>query len=151
MKVSELMTKNPTCVTLDQSIRDAAIQMEKCDCGCLPVSDDKNGGRLVGVITDRDIAIRAVARGFGPDARVRDVMTPNPASCRADDDVKELERIMSEKQVRRVPVVDDSGRCLGIVAQADLARAADQEKDISDRDVAQVIENISAPTAGAAH
>jgi CBS domain-containing protein len=148
MKVSELMTKNPTSISPDQSVRDAAKEMERCDCGCLPVADA--GGKLVGMITDRDIAIRAVAKGLGADARVRDVMTPNPATVRATDDVKQVERVMSEKQVRRVPVVDESGKCCGIVAQADLARAADGADDISDKDVAQVVENISAPTAGAA-
>lgn len=146
MKVSELMTKNPASVTPEQSLREAAAAMEKADCGCLPVTDNGNGGKLIGVITDRDITTRGVAQGKGPDTSVREVMSSNPKCCSADDDVEVVERIMAEEQVRRVPVVDQSGQSIGMVSQADIALAAQRSRDISDRDVVRVVECVSAPS-----
>jgi len=145
MKVKELMTKNPACVTPEQTVQDAARAMEQADCGLLPVVESSNGGRLIGVVTDRDIALRAVAAGKGPSARVADVMSANPRCCKPDDDVELVQRVMAEMKVRRVPVVDNDGHGVGIVSQADLALAADQRREISDQDVAHVVESVSKP------
>jgi CBS domain-containing protein len=142
MQVRELMTSNPACCAPDDTVQAAARSMRDADCGCLPVVDDPASRHVVGVVTDRDIAIRAMADGLGPDTRVRDVMTANPACCGPDADVREVERIMADRQVRRVPVVDDANCCVGMVAQADLARDG---RDFDDHEVRQTLERISAP------
>src|SRR5262245_59131123 len=108
------MTSTPTCCSPDDTIEAAAKMMEQKDCGCLPVVEHHSKGRLVGVVTDRDIALRAVGHGRGKDTLVRDVMTASPHCCRADNEVRDLERVMSDRQVRRVPIIDDSGGCVGI-------------------------------------
>lgn len=146
MRVSELMTRDPTCCTPDDTVQTAARAMKDGDCGCLPVVDDVGSRHLVGVVTDRDIAIRALADGLGPDTRVRDVMTADPACCGPEDDVREVERIMADRQVRRVPIVDDRDCCVGMVAQADLAR---RERELDDHEVRETIERISEPAARA--
>lgn len=142
MKASELMTAQPACCTPDQTIREAAQLMREHDCGCLPVVEDKRSNKLLGVVTDRDIACRCTAEGKGPDTPVKEAMSRNPTCCGPDDDVDSVEKIMAEEQVRRVPVVDERGCCVGMVAQADLAlntRAA------SDSEVGKVVERISEP------
>jgi CBS domain-containing protein len=149
MKVQDLMTKSPACATPDQTLRDAATIMKQHDCGSLPVLDAK--GRLIGVVTDRDMVVRAIATGRGSDTTVRDVMTKDPACCASDDDVELVQRIMSEKQVRRVPVVDKDGKTVGIVSQADLARAADGRGAVSERDLANVVESVSKEAIGTRH
>lgn len=145
MKARELMTKDPAVVYPDDTLREAASRMERNDCGCLPVVENGNGGRVVGVVTDRDIATRAVGLGRGPETRVSDVMSRDPHCCRGEDDVAAVEHIMAEEQVRRVPVVDQSGRPVGMIAQADLARAAEYRVEVSDSDLAHVVERVSAP------
>ena len=142
MPISDLMTSNPTCCTPDDTVQMAARGMRDADCGCLPVVDDMGTRHVVGVVTDRDIAIRALADGLGPETRVRDVMTANPACCSPDADVREVERIMADRQVRRVPVVDDRNCCVGMVAQADLAR---NDRDFDDHEVRHTIARISDP------
>jgi CBS domain-containing protein len=101
---------------------------------------------VIGVITDRDIAVRGVAHGRGGDAPVRELMTPAPVCCSADTDVRAVEDIMGDRQIRRVVVVDDGGCCVGIIAQADLARAAEEHRGVSDDEVAHVVEKISEPS-----
>jgi CBS domain-containing protein len=145
MKVRDIMTKQPAHCSADDTIEQAARLMEQNDCGCIPVIEGRDGN-LVGVVTDRDITVRATGRGRSPDTRVRDVMTASPHCCKADDDVQKLERIMSDQQVRRVPVIDDTGsHCVGIVAQADLARAAERTHELTDAEVGRVVERISEP------
>jgi CBS domain-containing protein len=149
MKARELMTADPACCTPDDPVQRVAQLMADNDCGCIPVVADRNDSRVVGVVTDRDIAIRGVAKGRGADARVRDVMTPDPFCCSADDDVKDVERVMADRQVRRVVVVDGGGCCVGVIAQADLARAAERKRDVSEVEVVRVIERISEPAPAA--
>jgi CBS domain-containing protein len=108
------------------------------------VVESRSSRRLIGMITDRDIAVRAVAAGRGPDTLVRDAMTDGPDAVRANDDLKRVEEVMMRRQVRRVPVVDDSQAVVGIVAQADLARHHDHE--VSDRELGEVVEKISEPS-----
>lgn len=143
MEAHEIMTRDPACCSPDHTVQDAARMMQDHDCGCIPVVD--NTRRLVGVVTDRDLACRCLAAGLGPDTSVAEVMSLSPSCCAPDDDVQYVERIMEERQVRRVPVVDAQGECVGMVSQADVARAADRSAQISDREVARMVERVSAP------
>lgn len=142
MKAHELMTVEPACCTPDQTVQEAAELMRDNDCGCVPVVEDTKANRIVGLVTDRDITCRCIAEGKGPDTLVREAMSSDPKCCGPDDDVDTVERIMVEAQVRRVPVVDARGCCVGIIAQADLAL---NERAASDRDVGRVVEQISTP------
>jgi len=118
MKVSEIMTRDVLLASPGQRLRDVAAEMEKHDIGVLPVSDKD---RLVGMITDRDIAIRAISRGLGPEAPVRDVMSAEVKYCFEDDDVEDLAQNMAIEQIRRLPVLNDKKRLVGIVSLCDLA------------------------------
>jgi CBS domain-containing protein len=143
MKAREIMTPSPHCCSPTDSLRAVASVMRDDDCGAVPVVE---GGKLIGIVTDRDLAVRALASGEGPGAEVAHFMTRDPQCCNAEDDVRDVQRVMSESQVRRVPIVDASGRCIGIVSQADLARAASSsDEQVSDREVAIVVERISQP------
>lgn len=142
MKARDIMTASPACCTPDSSAADAARLMAQEDCGCIPVVEDEASNRLVGVVTDRDLAVRGFARGLGPDTPVRDLVSRDVSWCGPETDVREVERIMAERLVRRVPVVDDSGRCTGIIAQADLARAAGQHR-LGEDEFARVVERVS--------
>lgn len=144
MKAREIMTKGPACCGPKDSIERAATLMAEHDCGCIPVTEGADD-RVIGVITDRDIAVRGVAQGKGPDTTVRNLMTSSPCTCTEDIDVKEVERLMAERQIRRIVVVDAAGVCVGIIAQADLALAAEGPGDVTDKEVARVVERISEP------
>jgi CBS domain-containing protein len=149
MKARDLMTSNPACCAPEDTALDAARMMRDSDCGCIPVVDPRLH-RTVGVVTDRDLAIRGLADGRDGATKVRDLMTKEPASIGPDAGIDEVERMMAEHQVRRVPVVDGTGMCIGIVSQADLARAQ-QGESVSPADVASVVRRISEPAgAGAA-
>ena len=117
--------------------------MRDQDCGVIPIVDD--GRRVIGVVTDRDLAIRGIAMGKGPDTKLSDLMTSNVHCCAADDDLRDVERKMAELQVRRICIVDAGGRCMGIISQADIARAA-HDNAVSEQEVALVVEQISEPT-----
>jgi CBS domain-containing protein len=147
MEAHEIMTRDPACCTPDHTVRDAAQLMQDHDCGCIPVIDDAR--HLLGVVTDRDLACRCLAAGLGPETTVAEVMSVSPSCCAPDDDVQYVERIMEERQVRRVPVVDGRGVCVGMVSQADVVRAADRSAQVSDREVARMVERVSAPSASA--
>ena len=129
MRARELMSSNPACCTPDDQVRDAARMMDDWDCGIIPVVEDKQSMRLVGVVTDRDLAVRGLARGLGADARVGDLMTATPACCSPDDDITAVEQAMEERQVRRIPIVDERGDLVGIVAQADIVTRADDDEE----------------------
>jgi CBS domain-containing protein len=121
MKVSDCMTRNVQTVTADQPIQEAAQFMLRADAGSMPVCD---GGRVVGMVTDRDIAVRAVAQGRGPETPVRDAMTDHVDCCFDDDDVEEVAMKMSDAQVRRFPVLSrEDNRLVGIVSLGDLSRS----------------------------
>lgn len=142
MRATELMTPNPSCCSASDSLEDVARIMRDSDCGSVPIVDE--AGCLVGIITDRDLAVRGFAEGKKGDTKVKDLMTSSPYCCTVDDDIRAVERTMSENQVRRVPIVDSAGCCVGIIAQADLARAAEQAR-VSEHEVAIVVEKISEP------
>ena len=118
MKVSEAMTRDVRITSPDQSIREAARIMAEIDAGVLPVGEND---RLVGMITDRDIAIRAVAEGKGSDTSVREVMTQDVKYCFDDEDTDDVVRNMADQQVRRLPVVNRDKRLVGILSLGDLA------------------------------
>jgi CBS domain-containing protein len=122
MRVSEAMTREVRVATPGQSIRDAAKMMAEIDAGAMPVGEND---RLVGMITDRDIAIRAVAQGKGPDTPVRDVMSTEVKYCYDDEDLEHVADNMGDLQVRRLPVVNRDKRLVGIVALGDIARKED--------------------------
>lgn len=136
MKVSEVMTSDVQTVTPDQSAREAASFMLRAEAGSIPVTE---GDRVIGMITDRDIAVRGVAEGRGPDTPVRDLMTDHIICARRDDDVQEVAQRMSEQQVRRLPVLDDEDRLCGIVSLGDLARESRGEEAHS------ALEGVSQP------
>lgn len=142
MKVKDIMTRGSACCTTDQTVRDAVRAMEEHDCGCVPVEDPQSR-KVLGVVTDRDIALRVVGQARSPDTSLRDVMSDNPSCCGPDDDVELAERVMAERQVRRVPVIDDQGRAVGMVAQADLAKHRNR---LGDDEVAKVVDRISRPS-----
>jgi CBS domain-containing protein len=140
MKVQDIMTKNPTHVTPGTTVRDAAKLMQREDTGILPVVEEGTK-KLVGVVTDRDIAIRVVAEGRDGNARVSDVMTTSRlATLRPDADVDDVMDTMANEQVRRVPIVDERGTLVGIVAQADVVR-----KVRDDKKAERTVEKISEP------
>jgi CBS domain-containing protein len=142
MRAGELMTAQPACCTPEDTIRLAAQLMREHDCGCIPVVEDTKSKRMVGVVTDRDIACRCTAEGKGPETPVREAMSPDPKCCLTDDDVETVEKIMADAQVRRVPVTDGLGCCLGMISQADLAL---NERAATEHEVAKVVERISEP------
>jgi CBS domain-containing protein len=113
------MTRDAQLVRSDDSVRHAARLMKECDCGILPVAD---GDRLVGMITDRDIAVRAIADGKGPDCKVSEVMTNEVKYCFEDEEVGHVCKNMEQIQVRRLPVLNRDKRLVGIVSLGDLAR-----------------------------
>ena len=119
MRVSEAMTREVRIATPGQSIRDVAKMMAELDAGAMPVGEND---RLIGMITDRDIAVRAVAQGKGPDTPVRDVMsTEKVLYCYDDEDLDHVAKNMGDEQVRRLPVVNRDKRLVGIVSLGDLA------------------------------
>ena len=119
MKAQDVMTSNPACCNPSSTVQEAALLMVDNDCGQIPVVDDS--GALVGVVTDRDIACRCVAKGYSSDQSVEEVMTSSPVTVSVNASVDECCAKMEDNQVRRLPVVDDEGKCCGIVAQADIA------------------------------
>ena len=124
MKVSEVMTRDVQTVSPDQPVQEAANFMLNEDAGSMPVTE---GDRLVGMITDRDIAVRGVAKGHGPDTPVRELMSSDLITAKIDDDVADVASKMSDAQVRRLPIVDQDERLCGIVSLGDLARESDNE------------------------
>ncbi|MEK9284648.1 MULTISPECIES: CBS domain-containing protein [unclassified Bradyrhizobium] len=118
-KISDVMTRDAKLVDPNDTVQDAAKLMKECDCGVLAVGE---GDRLVGMITDRDIAVRCIADGKGPDSKVRDAMTQEVKYCFEDEDMSHVCANMSEIQVRRLPVVNRNKRLVGIVSLSDLAR-----------------------------
>lgn len=119
MKVSDAMTHQVEIANPDDPISDAARTMARIDAGALPVGENE---RLIGMITDRDIAIRGVAQGKSPDTPVREVMTADVRFCFEDDDLEQIADDMAELQVRRLPVVNRERRLVGIISLGDIAR-----------------------------
>lgn len=140
MKVKDIMTREPACVAPDATLGEVATLMKQEDCGSIPVVRD---GKLVGIVTDRDIVVRGLAGGKDPKAtKVSDVMSADPVCIGPEDDVREAQEIMADRQIRRLPVVED-GKLSGIVVLGQIARG---EKD--EERVGETLEEISKPTSG---
>ena len=135
MRCSEIMTKNVRVATRDMSMREVAAMMRDGDMGAVPVVAD---GKLVGIVTDRDIVIRAVSEGKGAESPVGEAMTTELFTVAPDDFAFEAIRLMGDKQVRRIPVVDSIGGLAGIIAMADVALEMEDE-----REIAETLEEIS--------
>ena len=122
MKVSDAMTSDVRVVRPEQSISEAAQMMAECDSGALPVTD---GERLIGVVTDRDIAIRAVARAMSPHTAVGDIMSREVLYCYEDEELEHVAQNMGDLQVRRLPVMNRDKRLVGIISLGDVAQKED--------------------------
>lgn len=145
MKARDLMTPDPARVTPSDSLQRVSQLMAEHDCGCIPIVTATDKSSLIGVVTDRDIAIRAVAEGRPVTTPIGEIMTTNPDVVAPDDDLDHVEKLMSDRQIRRVVVVDGAGDCVGIIAQADLARAAKRSNEPSPKEMVDVLEKISQP------
>lgn len=135
LRASEIMTKSVRTATSGMSLRDVAAMMREGDMGAVPVVDD---GKLMGIVTDRDIVVRAVAEGKGADTSIAEVMTKELYTVGRQDFVFEAIRLMGDKQVRRIPVLSDDGSLAGIIAMADVALESEDQ-----REIAETLEEIS--------
>ncbi len=141
-KASDLMTKNPAVSTPDMNLTKVAKLMADHNVGAIPVVENEDSGKLVGIVTDRDIAVRCVAEGRNPeDVRAGDIMSKSVVTVREDADVDEITRVMEKNMIRRVPVLDNMGSICGIVAQADVALHAPNSM------TGDTVEKISKPTS----
>jgi CBS domain-containing protein len=140
MQVSEIMTRDVELVSPDMPIPEAARRMRDGDVGALPVGDEE---RLMGMVTDRDIVVRAIAEDRLPsECTVSDVLSQDVQSCRESDSVEDAANIMAEHQIRRLPVLDENQRLVGIVALGDIGR---QDQDAG----GAALDDISEPTEAA--
>ena len=134
-RIRDIMTSNPSTIEPNKTVVDAARIMKQEDAGVVPVTEN---GRLTGMVTDRDIAIRVVADGKDPQSTpVREVASKDLVTVDPQQDLDEALRLMAKHQVRRLPVVEEDGRLVGVVAQADVARVGDDTK------TGQVVQEIS--------
>lgn len=141
MKANEIMTAEPVCVTPDTPIQEAARLMKDQNVGMLPVVQAEGSKQLIGVITDRDIALRHVAEGHtSTDCPVSEAMTEHVTTANPNSDVDDVMEIMGKEQVRRIPIVDERGELVGVVAQADVVLHAKDDKKAE-----RTIEEISQP------
>jgi CBS domain-containing protein len=135
------MTRDPVCCVPGDSITRVAQVMKQQDVGSVPAVESNDSRKLVGIVTDRDLVVKILAEGRGiENATVRDAMTRTPVSCRDDEDVDRAVKVMAERQVRRMPIVDGEGRLVGIIAQADVATRVNR-----DHKTGELVEAISEP------
>lgn len=141
MKVKKAMTSHVKCCTPFDTIVDVAKWMRDHDVGAVPVIKDRESRQLAGIITDRDICCRVTVTGKAPNTiRVQKVMTPKPAICHAEDSLDDCARLMQKYRVRRLPVVNEKGAVVGIIAQGDIAR------HLKASTVGRTVARISTPT-----
>jgi CBS domain-containing protein len=142
MQVREIMSKEPICCSPATSLVEVARMMADHDCGEIPIVEAGDSGIPIGVITDRDITCRGVAQGRNPyDAIVRELMSSPVITIRHDASIEDCCRTMAQHQLRRVPVVDVAGSCIGVISQADIARKGPQMM------AAELVEEVSRPTS----
>jgi CBS domain-containing protein len=140
----EIMTPAPQCCSADTLLNEVASLMVEADCGEIPVTDGSN--RLIGVITDRDIVCRIVAKGKDPSTvTARECMTEPVVVVKEDTPLTEVVAVMEKNQIRRVPVVDATGSCSGIISQADVALCAD------DRQAGELVREVSKESLAVTH
>ena len=142
MNVQEIMTSSPICGTPETSLHDIARMMVENDCGCIPIVENEDTKKPVGMITDRDIVVRTVAENDNPQHfHAKHIMTKNIATVSPETSVEDCCKIMEGKQIRRIAVVDENGALCGMVSQADIANNASTEK------TAQVVQEVSKTAA----
>jgi CBS domain-containing protein len=140
MKVKDIMTQKPACCTPDTNLQQVARMMVDCNCGEIPVVESQQTMKPIGVVTDRDIACRAVAQGKNPlQMTAKECMTKPAITVTPETSVEECCRLMKQHQIRRIPVVDQKGVLCGMVTQADLARHAPEEE------TASLLKEVSGP------
>lgn len=125
MKIRDIMTAHPESARMDESVQSVALRMAEGDFGFVPVVD---GARVIGAVTDRDLAVRVVAKGLSPSTAVSEVMTRDIFTVSKDDSVEEVLSAMGDRQLRRFPIVTDNGDLVGVVSIGDLTRKADREE-----------------------
>jgi len=141
-KCSEVMTKNPACCLPSDAVSQVAQWMKRENVGSIPVVESEQSKKLIGIVTDRDLALKVVADGRdAKTTKVADVMTRTIITCHADDDVQKAVDAMAKNQLRRIPVVDSESKIVGIIAQADVATRVDQPEG-----TARMVKDISQPT-----
>ena len=141
-KCSEVMTKNPVCCLPNDMAVDVAELMKSGNIGSIPVIENEQTRKLIGIVTDRDLTLKIVAKGLdAKSTKVEAVMTREVVTCRAEDDLQKALDAMAEYQLRRIPVVDNDNKILGIIAQADVATRVDQPEK-----TAEMVKEISQPT-----
>lgn len=140
--VRDVMTTRPRCATAETTVSEVAELMEAEDVGVIPIVDG-DGERLLGIVTDRDIVIRAVAKGKDPrDTKVAEIASKELVTLEADQDLGDALKLMAQYQVRRLPVVEDDDRLVGVVSQADIALEAKEKA------TGEMVEEISRPPEG---
>jgi CBS domain-containing protein len=141
-KCHEVMTKNPVCCLSNDTVVKAAELMKSENIGSVPVVENEQNHKLVGIVTDRDLALKVVAKGLdAKSTKVEAVMTRKVVTCHAEDDLQKALDAMSEHQLRRIPVVDNDDKVVGIIAQADVATRANQPEK-----TAEMVKEISQAT-----
>ncbi len=139
MKCGEVMTKDPVCSLPNNTVKKVAQLMKRENIGSVPIVEDEQTRTLVGIVTDRDLALKIVAKGRDANTtKVDKVMTRQVVTCRAEDDVQKALDAMAKNQLRRIPIVDDDNRIVGIIAQADVATRVNQPEK-----TATVVKEIS--------
>ena len=142
-KCNEVMTKNPVCCLPNDMVAKAAQLMKSENIGSIPVIENEQTRKLVGIVTDRDLALKIVAKGRdAKSTKVEAVMTRKVVTCRAEDDLQKALDAMSEHQLRRIPVVDNDNKIVGIIAQADVATRVNQPEK-----TAEMVKEISQSNA----
>lgn len=140
MFVRDMMTESPACCTPETPLNEVARAMAEHNCGCIPVMESSRSHRLVGVVTDRDIVCRTLARDLDPmDMEARDCMSKPVVTTTAETSEEECCQLMEKHQIRRIPVVDGQGNCRGIISQADIALQT------SDSETGEVVREVSRP------
>jgi CBS domain-containing protein len=142
-KCSEVMTKNPTCCLPADAVSKAAQWMKKENVGSIPVIESEQNKKLIGIVTDRDLALKVVADGRDvKSTTVADIMTHKIITCHVNDDLQKAVDAMAEHQLRRMPVVDNEHKIVGIISQADVATRVNQPEE-----TAKMVKDISKPAA----
>jgi CBS domain-containing protein len=141
-KCSDVMTQGPVCCLPTDTVSKAAQLMKSEDVGSIPVIEDEQTMKLIGIVTDRDLALQVVAPERDPGStQVSDVMTYEVVTCRTTDDVQKAVDAMAQHQLRRMPVIDEDRRIVGIISQADVATRIDRTEE-----TAEMVKEISQPT-----
>jgi CBS domain-containing protein len=142
-KCSDVMTQDPVCCLPTDTVSQAAQLMKDENVGSIPVVEDEQTMKLIGIVTDRDLALQVVAPEWDAETtQVDEVMTYEVITCHADDDLQKAVDAMSKHQLRRLPVVDGDGRIVGIISQADVATQVEKSEE-----VAEMVKEISQPTS----